>query len=198
MTNPLEGNDAYPLSWPTGWARTPAQKRQNSAFADRSLAKARDFMLNELRLLGARNVTLSTNVVLRMDGLPYSGKRAPQDPGVAVYFTLSGSAKVLACDKWLTVIDNLWAIGKHISAIRGQARYGVGTIDQAFQGYAALPAPAVDWWAVLGVSRGADIETIAEAYHQAAKRTHPDAGGDHDAFLKVQAAFDQAKKEKAA
>ena len=38
----------------------------------------------ELKRLGARGMVLSTNVELRQDGLPYSNRRRPEDPGVAV------------------------------------------------------------------------------------------------------------------
>ena len=62
----------------------------------------------------------------------------PDDPGVAVYFQLHDKERVLACDKWDTVADNIAAIAAHIDGIRRQDRYGVGTIDQAFAGYSAL------------------------------------------------------------
>jgi hypothetical protein len=58
-----------------------------------------------------------------------------------VYFKLHGKDRVLACDKWDRVADNIAAIAAHIDAIRRQDRYGVGTIDQAFAGYSALPPP---------------------------------------------------------
>lgn len=190
----FDGVEAYPLSWPMMWQRTPPYKREVSLFANRSLASARDFVLSEVRRLNGRSVIISSNVELRLDGLPRSGRRAPDDPGVAVYFTLKGQPKVLACDKWTVVEDNLWAIGKHIEAIRGQQRWGVGTIDQAFMGYDALPAPADGWWEVLGVPVTAGIEVITEAYRQKVKTVHPDAGGSEEEFLRVQAAFEAAKK----
>lgn len=191
-----EGVDAYPLTWPTGWPRTLYHRRQLARFADRSLAKARDFVLNELRLLGARNVVLSTNVALRRDGLPKSGQGRPDDPGAAVYFVLNGKPRVLACDKWTQVEDNLWAIGLHIESIRGQQRWGVGTLDQAFSGYAALPEPSMSWWDVLGVNRDASKDTVQAAYRRLAKQNHPDVGGDKDQFIRVQTAWERARKER--
>jgi hypothetical protein len=192
----LEGIDAYPLSWPAAWYRTKPHLRSYPKFADRSVAHARDFVLDELRLLGASQPIISTNIILRQDGLPRSGQKAPVDPGVAVYFVLKGQPKVLACDRWVRVEDNLWAIGKHIEAIRGQERWGVGTIDQAFMGYSALPAPVVNWWEVLGVDRAADPETIQAAFRQKARITHPDAGGNSEDFIRVQAAWEAVRKER--
>jgi len=184
---------AYPLSWPVGWERTPARKRRNSSFAQRSLASARAFVLDEVRLLRGRNVVISTNVSLRNDGLPRSGQKAPEDPGVAIYFALQDQPKALACDRWTRVEDNLWAIGKHIEAIRGQERWGVGTVQQAFMGYDALPAPTADWWVVLGVERDAGEDVILSAYRALARKTHPDAGGSEAEFIRVQAAYEAWK-----
>lgn len=72
------------------------------------------------------------------------------DRGAAVYFEMKGKPVSLACDKWNRVEDNIWAIAKHIEALRGQQRWGVGSIEQAFRGYTALPAigesSASEWW----------------------------------------------------
>lgn len=193
----FEGVDAYPLSWPVGWARSKSRAR--AAFADHTLAQARDVILHELFLLGVRGasqVVFSTNVELRRDGLPRSGRRTPDDPGAAVYFILNGQPKVLACDRWTRVEDNLWAIGLHIEAIRGQQRWGVGTVDQAFAGYPALPVPGTNWWEVLKVDKNANEETLRYAYRFAVKRSHPDAGGNQEEFLRIQKAWEQLCKEK--
>ncbi len=188
--------EAYPLQWPRGWPRTAAGRRRRSQFGT-PFAKARDGMLAELRRLGARYITLSTNVELRLDGLPYANRRQPDDPAVAVYFELNGTPHVLACDKWDLVQDNVQAIRKHVEAIRGQDRWGVGTIEQAFSGYKALPDPSErPWWEVLGVDRHDPQEKINAAYRRQVLTAHPDAGGDPEAFKRLTAARDQAREEK--
>ncbi len=188
--------DAYPQEWPQGWPRTPASRRRRSRF-ETPFGQARDGLLDELRRLGARYITLSTNVELRLDGLPYANRREPDDPAVAVYFQLKGTPHVLACDKWDRVQDNVQAIRLHIGAIRGQERWGVGTLEQAFSGYKALPDPAgPPWWEVLGVSRHDYLEVIEAAYRHRVKTAHPDAGGDPEAFKRLTAARDQAREEK--
>ena len=55
---------------------------------------------------------------------------------------------VLACDRWDRPEHNLRAIAKHVEAIRGQERWGVGSVAQAFRGYQALPSRATGkpWW----------------------------------------------------
>jgi hypothetical protein len=57
--------EAYPLQWPVGYKRT---SRQQSGRFDTSFGAARDKIVKELRLMGARDVIISTNVPLRQDG----------------------------------------------------------------------------------------------------------------------------------
>lgn len=139
------------------------------------------------------NVVISTNVTLRRDGLPYSNQREPDDTGVAVYFKLDGKPTVLACDKWNTVGDNLWAIAKHIEALRGQERWGVGSIAQAFAGYVALNEKTeASCWDTLQISAGATEQQIMDAYRRRARESHPDQGGDSEEFSAVVRAKDIA------
>jgi hypothetical protein len=202
---------AYPLQWPFGWARTPIGKMRRSEFGNHSIAECTQEIIRQLNLLRAKSVVISTNLRVRNDGLPYSNQRQPDDPGVAVYFRLvksfdpqqahSGQAftdHVLACDRWDLVEDNLWAVAKHVDALRGQQRWGVGNVEQAFAGYQALP-PASDpdaWWTVLHVERTADWDQIRDAYRLRVKQTHPDVGGDQAEFIKIQRAYEAAAKER--
>lgn len=187
---------AYPLSWPAGWARTPGYSRKRAIFKnDRmevSIAVARRRLADQLDLLRARNVILSTNVELRADGQPRSDRRAPEDPGVAVYFDLKEKPTVLACDRWDRVADNIVALAKHIEAMRGMDRWGVGSLEQAFTGYQALPAPD-PWWKRLGLSGPTrDAEAIRKAWAKASRDAHPDRpGGSHDRMAAVNTARDE-------
>ena len=140
--------EAFPLHWPDG--RTRAVRRQNAAF-NTSLAKARDHLMNEIRLLGGKRAILSSNLELRIDGLPYANQKAPDDPGIAVYFMYKDKQHCFASDDWYHVEDNIRAIGKTIEALRGVARWGTGDMmERAFQGFAALPSPEAEpWWSIL-------------------------------------------------
>jgi hypothetical protein len=187
-------SQAYPLSWPAGWKRAHWRKSApfRSGGVDMTIATARKRLADQLDLLRADNVILSTNVELRADGQPRSDRRTPDDPGVAVYFNLKGRKTVLACDKWDTVADNIAALAKHIDAMRGMDRWGVGTLEQAFTGYAALPAPD-PWWEILGLSGPTrSAETIRKAWATASRDAHPDRpGGSHDKQARVNAARDE-------
>lgn len=197
---------AYPLAWPPGRPRTPAHRRTRPKFGDRSFAALRDDLLRELKRLGARYVVLSTNIELRQDGLPYSGRRQPEDPGVAVYFTDRKDRQLcFTCDRWSKIEDNIRAIEKTIDAIRGIERWGTGdAVDAAFSGFQQLPPPASSafpgaWEAAVWLcGQPGHLFSVREifdhkdrydgAYRGAAKRLHPDAGGNHSEFVKLQEA----------
>lgn len=202
----------YPLSWPVGWVRTNPGFRRRAQFGrvgrdagGRStgkraltIAEAVDRLGDELRRLRATNELLSTNVPLNLQGWPMGRSAEPQDPGAAVYFRLKGRARSLACDKWDRVADNIAAIAEHIEALRAVERYGVGSIEQAFAGYAALTSGKRSWWEVLGFKGpdGVTREAVEDTYRRLAKERHPDTpGGTHDAFTELGEAKDSALLE---
>ena len=196
----------FPLAWPMGWRRTPPQRRQRAAFSTRrrqfgnsagqeivprssralTVAEAIARLTGELDRLTATSEVLSSNVAIRLDGLPRSGQPEPDDPGAAVYFRLTGKPRCLACDRWDRVADNIAAIAQHIDALRRIDRYGVGTMEQAFAGYAALPPSTQDWWLILGVPKTATLAHVEEAFKALARKHHPDLpGGSHDMMTRL-------------
>ena len=198
--------NAYPLSWPSAWQRTPAANRKPSAFRSGAgphraspakaitMVDARQRLIEELERLRARSPILSTNIELRLDGQPRADKSNPADPGVAVYFALSGKPIVLAVDRWDTVAGNIAAIAAHIGAMRGMERWGVGSVEQLFTGYLALQAPIApdDWRRLLG-----DPATLADAeaaWKRAMRAAHPDAGGSSAAAAALNAAIAAARR----
>jgi len=192
---------AYPLTWPERWARTDKDEISRSRFGTwnnpPTTWKATQSLTHELRLLGATDVIISTNLRLRNDGLPASSQRDPEDAGAAVWFTLNKKPRVLACDKWKFVGENLYAIAKHIEALRGQERWGVGTLDQAFTGYAALPAETgAHWTSIMGLTLNATREEVEQKYKQMARGAHPDTnGGSHEQMAKLNIARREAFEE---
>lgn len=190
---------AFPLHWPAGWPRTPRNKvtfshfGRNKSGRGHSMSHATDCLLHEIKLLGGWAVVISTNVELRRDGLPRSDRRTPDDQGAAVYFTLDQKRVSLACDKWDRVECNVYAIAKHVEALRGQARWGVGSVQQAFAGYTALPEKrGPSCWEELGLAETATEEQVLAAWRQRAKEAHPDAGGSVEAFQTLSDAKDIA------
>ncbi len=181
-------HQAYPLSWPPGWPRCATQSR--SAFADRSVFAAVEEVKKQLEMTKCTGLVISSNVTLGA---------IPKDKGVCVYFQLKGRPYALPCDKWDRVEDNLWAISKHLESLRLQERWGVGSIERAFAGYLALPAPASEearWWEVLGIAREASPALVTAAFRSKAHLNHPDTGGSTAAMAKINQAYATAKTEK--
>lgn len=185
---------AYPLAWPPGRPRTPQHQRQASRFRV-TFAKARDGLTEELDRLGARYPVLSTNVELRIDGLPRANAPRPIDCGVAVYFALKDKRLCMACDRWNDTADNIHAIAKTIEAMRGISRWGSGDmLAQAFSGFAAIERPRT-WREVLGLGPAAGLADAEAAFRRLAKERHPDVGGSAAAFTELSAAIAAARKE---
>lgn len=192
----IELPDSYPLTWPQGWVRTPEELRTGSRYGVR-FAVARDHLLRELSLLGARAKVLSTNQTVKRDGMPYAGSREPDDPGAAVYWIgRDGKPQVIACDKWQTLRDNVRALGLAVAALRQLERCGASEIlERSFIGFRALRAEnTTHWWVTLGfASPYVTLEQVEAAYRVLARATHPDVGGSHERMVMLNAAIEQAR-----
>jgi hypothetical protein len=136
---------------------------------------------------------------------PRSGQREPDDPGAAVWFDWGARPYVFACDTYLRVADNVAALAAHIDSVRTSERHGVAELEQAFQGFLALPAArgGRSWREVLGFApewptaadRAAAVAWIEARFKERAVRAHPDAGGSTEAMAELNAARAQARKE---
>jgi hypothetical protein len=189
----------YPLHWPSGWPRSAWAQRGKSRFNGQTFNQIKELQ-RELRLLGARNVVISSNVPVRQDGLPYAdaAKRRYDDPGVAVYFTLKGKPLAMARDRYWTPWENMRSLVLAIEAIRSIERHGGQTMmERAFSGFTALPAPK-SCWEILGLSPSASVQAIKAQFTVKAKTAHPDVGGSDAAMAELIAAREEALKASAA
>ena len=187
--------EAYPLHWPEGWPRTDYsdQQPQIGAYADiPTFGTAVDRLLNELRLLGAENVVISTDEELRLDGRPKASGRPVRDPGVAVYFVyLDGKQMMMAQDRYCRIEENIRSLALAIEGMRRMERHGGATMmDRAFTGFAALPpadAPRErDWWDVLGLDpQRCDRFDVEAACKRKSLTAHPDNGGTDAAMAEL-------------
>lgn len=196
---------ASPLTWPTGWQRTEPGDRLDSRFGRSwnrkpTIAEGVDYVREQLRMMGvhSEDIIISTDLKLRLDGLPYSNQRQPDDPGAAVYWRGPGAEdRVLALDQYNRIGCNLWAIGKTLEALRGVERWGSGEIlNRAFTGFTALPSPevagGVDPYDLLGITPETPEADRRLAYRKARSRAHPDhEGGSPEAYDLVQRAAQQ-------
>lgn len=200
---------AFPLQWPQGRPRKIPANRKRAKFSKDShngryvqkreltVADALHRLQRELDMIGARYPVVSSNVELRLDGLPRSGQRDPEDPGVCVYFDLSQKPMAMPCDTYDRVADNIAAVAAHMEATRKIERHGVASVSEMFAGFEALPAPgqahSQQWWVVLGLERQtATVADVNAAYRRLAAGRHPDKpGGSQAAMAELNIARDQ-------
>jgi DnaJ-domain-containing protein 1 len=209
--------EAYPLQWPTGFSRTRQPKR--SQFRDRvwnggtlktvlTIARAQDEIYEQLRLLLGKKTwqtlqdnecVISTNMRRRKsDGGIYSNEKKPEDSGVAVYFMYEGQMRVIACDAWLTVKENMHAIAKTIDAMRGIERWGASDmLNRMFTGFIGIPDKTgmSEWWHILGTHPNASPGEIKKAYRVKMKEVHPDVGGSEVLAHQVDKAYREALQQ---
>lgn len=202
--------EAYPLSWPYGRKRTERWHRVRALFhrkrndrygkSDITIHEAVSFVLDQLRMIGVHDyeVIISTDLKVRLDGLPYSNQRQPDDPGASVWWRPAGAKteRVIAIDRYDRIADNIYAIGKTLEALRGIERWGGDDVqEQAFSGYAALEGPGTSVhdraWAlgVIGAKGAEPQDVLKNLYRIALSHSHPDKPtGDHESFIAVREA----------
>lgn len=168
--------ESYPLSWPDSWPRNkkPVRSRFGTWNKKPSIYESTYKLKEELRLMGAKDLIISSNLRLKKDGDPYSNQREPEDCGIAIYFKIKDEAMVIACDTFDKCGCNIWGIAKSVEAMRGIERWGCSEIlRKAFTGFKALPEKSVvsdtAWYNVLDVPANADFKTAKLAFMSKAR-----------------------------
>lgn len=188
---------AYPLTWPDHIPR--ASRREGGQFRT-SLNGALKNVEDSLRRFASdsgkkiEGLVISSNVTL--------GATKPADPGVAVWFTWDGLQVCIPVDRYEKVEANLQAIHHVIEARRTELRHGtLALVRASFQGFRALPSPGSagkrPWRTVLGIHADAKVtkREIDHFYREAARKAHPDTGGNAEAFTEVKRAHEEALRE---
>lgn len=207
---------SYPLQFPASRTRRRPEQRKDGRFNRKetiyrdgqswrehramTVAVALERLQKELDRIGGRYPVVSTNLEPRADGVPRSGQRAPDDPGVAVYFQLAGKPHCLPCDTYNSVADNIAAVAAHIEATRAIERHGVASVAEMFAGFLSLPSPETlrPWRQVLELHREPKVTTAAveAAFRRLARERHPDRHGGSDALMaELNRARDDARRE---
>lgn len=206
----------YPLAWPAGWKRTHPHFRVHAKFnkkapvyhdgklayyraGDLTIAEGTKRVLEQLRAFGVPDgdAIISTNLKVRLDGLPRSDQKEPDDPGVAVYWQRASDHqhKVMAIDQYKRIADNLAAIAATLEAMRAIERHGGAVIlERAFTGFDALPSPN-DWRHVLGFEQTPTFADAKAKFLELSKSRHPDKGGSDAAMSELNWAIEQAERE---
>lgn len=205
-----------PLCWPAWFPRTPNYQRKHGHFGTKNrerygkssitIPQATSRIFEQIRGFSRvgqpyrahpDDVIISSDLELRNDGLPRGGQRAPSDPGVAVYFQLDEKDRVIPCDMYLRIEDNMAAIAATLEALRTIERHGSQMFEAAFTGFDALPSPdhvmGRSWRDVLDYY-GDSLAKCKACYFRARKAAHPDHGGSTDKFNEVETAWAQAQE----
>lgn len=202
---------AYPLQWPVGWTRTEAAERTGARFGRFSHSRGARVVVTisegtkrvraELKRMKVsdNDLVISTNLQLRLDGLPRSGQAEPRDPGAAVYWIERAGdvPRCMAIDRYDRVADNLAAIAATLDAMRAIERHGGAEIlSRAFTGFTAIENKSTDaWWVVLGVLPDSAPSVVRDAYHRLRSKNHPDRGSENEEFVRVSMAWDQYQQQ---
>lgn len=199
----FEHIDASPLHWPSGVPRTEKPQRSNfkekrqGKFRQRTVHSAIGDLKKQIKLLGGKNLIISTNLATKKNGMPYSNAAEPDDSGAAIYFTLDGEPACYPNDKYNRVADNIYGIAKIIEAQRGIQRWGTKeNVRASFEGFKMLPekTSGESWWDYFSVDpKNATKSDIAQSYRQKVKEVHPDRPeGSTEKFKKAQQMKQQA------
>lgn len=194
----------------------PFRQREPGSTGTRRMPVSETLALlrRELGEIGCRRAVIEAGFRdddIRLDGWPKSNARAPGDPGV-ILRVLDSKVGPLTypCDTFTSWEDNLRAIALALEALRKVDRYGVTRRGEQYTGWKALPAQGtatLTAQAAIAIlvardPRSAQVtsdvairmqaealrsrEVARDVYLAAAKATHPDAGGETDAFQQVQ------------
>lgn len=198
----MKTEERTPLAWPEGFPRT--KNPGTNGFGKHTTTQAIDEIIKQLQ----RMEPFVESCIISANGFVRS---APADKGVAVYFkvrkdwnpktntynTYNTESYVIPCDRWQSIEHNFWAVAKHLEAMRGQRRWGCGSLERDFMGYKAIaettsgPRP---WYEVLGVTLQAPWEIVERSYRERAKSMHPDKGGTNEEMVRLNIAYEAARQ----
>lgn len=188
---------SYPLFLPEEWPRTPYAKQKRSKY-EVLFGQAQNEAIASLRRMGVKQWSVSSNLRVQKGAPPTEGKGAREDPGVALWWLdpKRNETRVIACDMYPSVRENVRAIGLALEGLRAIERSGATQIlERTMQTFASkgLPAPKPEWVYTLGLTGYPDsIAHVEQAFRERSKSAHPDAGGSHELFLELQSAREQA------
>ncbi|PPF38353.1 molecular chaperone DnaJ [Pseudoclavibacter sp. AY1H1] len=180
------------------WPGTLTATRRRSDFAS-TWTQTLELLDRETRMLGGKNVRLQVAIPaqhFRLDGRPRATAKA-EHPGVILTLDSKHGALSYPCDTFEGWQDNVRAIALALEALRKVDRYGVTRGGEQYRGFLALDAaPKLDTrsaWLVLWHAAGYEVATLpnhsdrvaVEILRKAKRKTHPDTGGNAEAFQRV-------------
>ncbi|MCH2546066.1 MAG: hypothetical protein MK052_00435 [Alphaproteobacteria bacterium] len=197
---------SHPLQWPNGFPRTEKwEKSINNSFkVGLTLQEALTFVYDELNELGAKKATLFTDY--ENVEQPRSVRRVGSDNGAALSFEYNEQVYRMACDRWVNLEQNIYAIHLAIRNMRHIVLWGVGNVENVFGGYStkaqqsaqprsgatnAKTAHTTDGWRLeLGLGPTATLDDAQAVYRRRAKNF----ANNQEELMKLNLAMDEATK----
>jgi hypothetical protein len=196
-----------PLS---AWGHPETRSRKPSYTFRAPWSATLALLQREIRALSGDQVVIGAflkETDIRLDGFPRSDAKRPAHPGVELSFDSRHGRLVYATDVYDGWEANLRAIALGLQALRAVDRYGVASRGEQYAGWRALPSgtggpnTVEQAWAFLEELLEVDLDPpendreLAKAFaksllREAAKKAHPDTGGDAETFRK----FENAKR----
>lgn len=167
------------------WPGHPNHDRRHSPFTA-SLRETLGVLERELRMLDAERIVLQIAVRerdIRQDGYPRADAR-PSHPGVILAFESRWGPLKYATDEFHTWQDNLRAVALAMEALRKVDRYGVSKRGEQYRGWQQIAAKSSEPADAIVDREGARrfLDEHGGSFADAAKKLHPDRGGDPALF----------------
>jgi hypothetical protein len=167
------------------WPGRLTTYRKDSAFRV-GIGNTHELLGRELWHLGAKHSTTVLEIAVSpldftLDGSRLRAHAKPEHPGVILSFESKHGNLRYACDKYRDWADNLRAIALTLESLRAVDRWGAVHDAEQYKGWERLAAPG-------SMSRDAARAFIDEhggTFVEAAKRLHPDVGGEPQLFQRL-------------
>ncbi len=110
---------------------------------------------------------------------------------VALDFHRDKTKYRIRCSHHTTLTENEQMVLKVLETLLLWIHEGIVTWDEAFSGFVRRKT-TTEWWRILRLPPDATPKEVNAGYKRQAAKIHPDAGGTHEAFLELQAAYKDA------
>ena len=196
----------HPLIWPSSSPRTAkwSQSHNTTFKSDMPMQDAVMFLEDEVKAFNTQQATLCTDYE-NMDN-PRMLRKVGQDNGAVLKLKINNVTYELACDKWLQIEHNIYALHLALRNMRAIMEWGVGSFENLFGGFvpgaarsAGMPGyPEVDrrkdgseaWRLTLGLGPTATLEDAHAVYRRRAKSF----ADNPEALMYLNLAMDEANK----
>ncbi len=194
-----------PVDFPYGWERTPGGVSEYShQFAkNMDIEDALRYLKDELTALKVERVIISSNYEF-LDRPGKQGKRG-QSEGVALHMQKGDISSHIACDKWQSVIQNVYALHLGVRHMHMFEEWGIASADYMLQMFnraetyvhkasakvtTASGQELPEWMNYLGLGETATVQDANAIYRHRAKLV----AHDEDKLLQLNQAIEHARK----